>query len=137
MCKLNFNVKSIHFHYYHQQNVKSSHPNSSLLQWWVVVRWAILWRQHHPNTSTNHLVLHLLPFPQHCHRHTYTEQTSYTGVCLEMNMNEGMEAAVDLCTILHTIYYIGPQGADNVNTCSFFIICIQCCCIKYKYSSKL
>ena len=40
-------------------------------------------------------------------------------------MNEGMEAAVDLCTILHTIYYIGPQGVDNVNTCSFFIISIQ------------
>ena len=119
--------------------IKSSHPNSSLLQWWVVARWAILWRPHHPNTSTHHLVLHLLPFPQqlsqtHLHRINFIY---CTGVCLEMNMNEGMEAAVDLCTILHTIYYIGPQGVDNVNTCSFFIICIQCCCIKYKYSSKL
>ena len=65
-------LKVIHFYYYYHQNIKSSHPNSSLLQWWVVVRWAILWRPHHPNTST-HLVLHLLPFPQqlsqtHLHR---------------------------------------------------------------------
>ena len=69
---------------------------------------------------------HLLPFPQQLSQ-THLHRTNFmycTGVCLEMNMNEGMEAAVDLCTILHTIYYIGPQGVDNVNTCSFFIICI-------------